>query len=432
MMTRHAQLVVGSTSATMRMRPAQTLRPYLSRDIQEYSRSRSSSSSSTCLQAAATVPGTVTAATDADHSHENHIKRLKQQIFCNIELNGEALDAVGFDMDFTLAQYNEAFDMLAFEGAKDKLVNKLGYPSQVLDFKYDVNAFRRGLIIDKKRGNIIKVDRHKYVRDVFHGLYRMDSAERKAAYGMQVSSFTDSNYANVDTLFLLIDCLLFASLVDLKDSDPSAIPTKTYEQIYRDVRQSVDLCHRDGVIKDTVMKNPADYIIYDENLVPMLKRIRSSGKKVFLLTNSMYEYTEVVMEYLLHGKGEYKDEQWKDLFDMIIVGGCKPAFLTDDYLSLFRVSKSGTLENLEDKESVELQPHDKVFQGGCWQDLHRMLKISSGDSILYVGDHMYSDILRSKRTLGWRTCLIIPELENELEVAELEIELSEQVVKLRR
>lgn len=29
---------------------------------------------------------------------------LNQQIFCNVELNGENLEAVGFDMDFTLAQ----------------------------------------------------------------------------------------------------------------------------------------------------------------------------------------------------------------------------------------------------------------------------------------------------------------------------------------
>lgn len=34
--------------------------------------------------------------------------------------------------------------------------------------------------------------------------------------------------------------------------------------------------------------------------------------------------------------------------------------------------------------------------------------------LLYVGDHMFADILRSKRTLGWRTCLIVPELENEM------------------
>lgn len=34
--------------------------------------------------------------------------------------------------------------------------------------------------------------------------------------------------------------------------------------------------------------------------------------------------------------------------------------------------------------------------------------------VLYVGDHMFADIVRSKRTLGWRTCLIVPELEGEM------------------
>lgn len=31
----------------------------------------------------------------------NHISR---KVFCNVELNGELIEAVGFDMDFTLAQ----------------------------------------------------------------------------------------------------------------------------------------------------------------------------------------------------------------------------------------------------------------------------------------------------------------------------------------
>ena len=43
--------------------------------------------------------------------------------------------AVGFDMDFTLAQYNVQFDLLAFNGAKLKL-HKMGYPDDVLEFEY--------------------------------------------------------------------------------------------------------------------------------------------------------------------------------------------------------------------------------------------------------------------------------------------------------
>lgn len=79
------------------------------------------------------------------------------------------------------------------------------------------------------------------------------------------------------------------------------------------------------------------------------------------------------------------------------------------------------MRNIDDNMVLSpsyLKTTAKVFQGGTWGDLHRMLAVSSGDKILYVGDHTYADILRSKRTLGWRTCLIIPELEGELQIAE--------------
>jgi 5'-nucleotidase len=107
----------------------------------------------------------------------------------------------------------------------------------------------------------------------------------------------------------------------------------------RDIRMCVDLCHRDGVIKDIVMKDPASFIIYDENIVPLLKKLRRAGKKVFLLTNSMYEYTNRVMDFLVHGAGHHQDIEWKSLFDCIIVGACKPAFMIDNYLSLFHVQE---------------------------------------------------------------------------------------------
>jgi hypothetical protein len=157
--------------------------------------------------------------------------------------------------------------------------------SQSFDFFHPIlvvlslEAFCRGLIIDKSAGNIIKVDRHKYVRKVCHGKQELNSAEKKAVYGSHVLSFTESNYVNIDTLFLLIDALLFTSLVDLADKNPGLI-NKSYEDIYKDVRASVDLCHRDGVIKDAVIKDPAKHIIYDTGMVPMLQQLKQAGKKV--------------------------------------------------------------------------------------------------------------------------------------------------------
>jgi hypothetical protein len=70
-------------------------------------------------------------------------------VFCNRELKLRGIRAIGFDMDYTLAQYKQpAFDRLAFDGAKAKLVEKLGYPEEVLNFDYDHTKWTRGLIID--------------------------------------------------------------------------------------------------------------------------------------------------------------------------------------------------------------------------------------------------------------------------------------------
>jgi HAD superfamily 5'-nucleotidase-like hydrolase len=176
---------------------------------------------------------------------------LSQQIFCNVELKGSYLEAIGFDMDFTLAQYNEEFDKLAFEGAKQNLVNKKGYPSEVLDFQYDSTLFTRGLVIDKPRGNFLKMDRHKYVRKLYHGLTPVSRQERKEIYLQSYAympSFSESDFVNIDTIFLLVDALLFAQLVDLKDRTGNAI-TKTYSQLFEDVRACVDICHKDGTIQ---------------------------------------------------------------------------------------------------------------------------------------------------------------------------------------
>ena len=51
----------------------------------------------------------------------------------------------------------------------------------------------------------------------------------------------------------------------------------------------------------------------------------------------------------------------------------------------------------------------------------------SGDEVLYFGDHTYGDILRSKRSVGWRTAMVVEELENEVSVSR---ESGEQIADL--
>lgn len=57
---------------------------------------------------------------------------IGKQIFCNRPLNMKNIVAVGFDMDYTLAQYKpETFESLAYQGTVKKLVYDLGYPHEV-------------------------------------------------------------------------------------------------------------------------------------------------------------------------------------------------------------------------------------------------------------------------------------------------------------
>ncbi len=52
--------------------------------------------------------------------------------------------------------------------------------------------------------------------------------------------------------------------------------------------------------------------------------------------------------------------------------------------------------------------------------------------VLYVGDHIYGDILRSKKTLGWRTMLVVPELETELEIQAASVGVGCELKTLRQ
>ncbi|KAI4303055.1 hypothetical protein MLD38_038734 [Melastoma candidum] len=53
-----------------------------------------------------------------------------------------------------------------------------------------------------------------------------------------------------------------------------------------------------------------------------------------------------------------------------------------------------------------------LYSGGSAQMVENSLNIH-GDEILYVGDHIYTDVSRSKVHLRWRTTLICRELEEE-------------------
>ena len=123
-----------------------------------------------------------------------------------------------------------------------KLVEAFGYPLEILGLEFDWRFMVRGLTIDKSRGNVLKMDRHKYVKVAYHGFTKLSREERLALYSKteQRDSFDEPGYALIDTLFSLAEAHLFAQLVDMKDKDIGVrgdgqfeLKSKPYAEIYK-------------------------------------------------------------------------------------------------------------------------------------------------------------------------------------------------------
>ena len=394
------------------------------------------------------------AATEATRRERHELK-----VFCNRSLNMSKIACIGFDMDYTLAMYDPAtFEQMSYEETVKKLIGAYGYPKAVLEaFTFDPYYMVRGLVVDKKRGNILKMDRHSYVKVAYHGFEALSTDDRLKTYCdvTKRPSYDGQEFSALDTLFSMGEAYLFSQLVEAKDSGKHPfLNEKDYMKMYDEIRAAVDLCHRDGSLKHAVAANPSKFMDSGAEIVPLLKALRASGKKLFLLTNSLWDYTNVVMNYLCMNKvGNDKTLEWLELFDVVVTGACKPAYFANESATIYEVdTKTHLLRNTDNGApltpigAVEDQTHlealasgmratgvgaAKVYQGGSYLHLHAMLDIDVGSKLLYVGDHIYGDIVRSKKTIGWRTMLIVPELAHEIEVLEANKEKPHVLRRLR-
>lgn len=54
-----------------------------------------------------------------------------------------------------------------------------------------------------------------------------------------------------------------------------------------------------------------------------------------------------------------------------------------------------------------------IFQGGWFKKLQEDLGVQ-GSEILYLGDHIYGDVVSIKKSCNWRTALVLGDLEKEM------------------
>jgi hypothetical protein len=193
--------------------------------------------------------------------------------------------------------------------------------------------------------------------------------------------------------------------------------------LWQDIRECIDEAHRDESMKRSIKDNLNNYIVRDPDLAPTLHKFRSSGKRLFLLTNSAWDYTDAVMSYLLDGALPAYPS-WRSFFDIIIVAGQKPAFFAERH-PFVEIDANG---NAKGPVTTPLA-RNHIYRGGNIHDFETLAN-TRGDRVLYIGDHIYGDMLRAKKSSVWRTAMILQELEEELvqvEHAKLKLERVEQL-----
>ena len=325
-------------------------------------------------------------------------------LFCNRTLNLRSIQAIGYDMDYTLVHYHmRAWEERAYDYIKERLAAN-GWP--VSSLKFDPERVMRGLIIDTQLGTVIKADRFGYVKYAFHGTSQLQLDEKKKVYRQTIVDLADDRWAFLNTLFSISEAGIYMQLVDLLDAG-SIRDVPGYAALYRRVRRTLDEAHMEGQLKAEIIANPEAFVDLDREVPLAVLDQKKAGKRILLITNSEWKFASAMMTYafdsFLPG-----DMTWRDLFDITIVGARKPGFFSSRTPAYEVVTDDGLL-----REHVGLLEQGKVYVGANAGLVEDSLNLG-GEDILYVGDHLFADVNVSKSILRWRTALVIRELEDEI------------------
>src|SRR6202012_80436 len=145
-------------------------------------------------------------------------------------------------------------------------------------------------------GHILKMDRFKVVQKGYHGLRELSRDEVRALYQSKKIRPNTARFHWIDTLYALSEATLYPGIVGPFEQRGLELD---FARLFTDIRECIDEAHRDGTILDEVNSDLPRFVERAPLLAQTLHKLRSAGKKLFLLTNSRWAYTERMMSYLL-------------------------------------------------------------------------------------------------------------------------------------
>ncbi|CAB1336481.1 unnamed protein product [Coregonus sp. 'balchen'] len=286
-------------------------------------------------------------------------------IYANNEVSLAEVDIYGFDYDYTLALYSDTLNTMIYNTARDFLIEHFKYPEGIRKYDYIPNFAARGLHYDIQKGLLMKIDAFHYIQlgTVYRGLNPVPDEEVLRLYGgthhvplHQVSGFYGKGpkVKQFMDIFSIPEMTLLAVANDFFISNDIEYDP---EHLYKDVSEAIGMVHINGDMYKWIMQDLEKYILGGDETYAVLHRLVSHGKKLFLITNSPFSFAD------------------------------KPHFFNDCVKPFRRLDGNGDLQ----WDKINSLDKGQIYKQG---NLYDFLRLTGwrGSSVLYFGDHLYSDL----------------------------------------
>ena len=354
----------------------------------------------------------------------NKMNFIHEDKFDSIIESLKDIDVIGFDIDFTLLQYNiKNMIKLMYESICKYLINHKKYPKKI-KYQYHkdfIQSFsKKGFVIDYKNGNCLKLGKDKSIIKCYHGKKELIPNEINNIYEEnKYHLFHKSNTLINEHFYMIIDnfhsqnLALFMICVDLFDEGELKI-INNYKDIIIHIIEAMNYSFyikafedfsNFGYIFPEIFKNPEIYLD-NNNSKKLLIKLKEKGKNLFFATNSNYSYSNFILEKTI-GKNYDK------YFDLCFFKSSKPGFFTEpkeaESKCFFLEESELSCKELNDEIYNKIKNGNKKLSGGSYflvQKFFEKMLNKTNIKYLFVGDNILSDCQAASKFPGWNSILI--------------------------
>lgn len=353
---------------------------------------------------------------------------MKSNNFSDRTIKLSDYDCIGFDLDNTLCEYNlKPLIQMEYKSLISYLCDFKGYPREVFIESLEesnMDFLQRGLMLDLKKGNILKISSNGTILKACHGTKEMSDTEITGTYGKDKRWEVTNAFCNdmistwngplADELRSLLDyfdisaSLAFAQAVDYNDRNSdrlSGIP-KAGEDIRSALLHTFKRDHfqsEESLFFREMKTNQHRYTLKcPSSVIDWLKKLKETNKVTFLLTGSNIDFASFTAEFSL-------GENWRELFDVVVCFAKKPGFFVNNspFIGLDGFNETAVI----DREDLT---RGSIYSQGNWKDLIFLLSKLTGKvspKCIYFGDNVVQDVYAPMKFCGCDTIAVIDELK---------------------